>query len=344
MAEGYKKVTPASDLLSIQAKHDSELGKLEGEMMLDALKDPITGAATIIADSATVLKSTNVIKEDLANTDYLAKDEEGNFVNERPTEAGKKIQKFIGDRVGSSLQTQIKEISENVLGGLDTELKSIAQNALEDINGMNFEPSEASKLGKEYTDYLKNWQSDPNNKTALEYRMTKDKDGNLVATDSVIGGGRYKIEGLLSPGDWMKQNNKTTEESSTEEIIEDTIPNNQLGVLSNTSFFFEKDRNNYTNFYANYKGDVASSGRVIEQALNKMYTTLPGNVYGMDKNKYRSEPFMRQLILQGSTALYKSLYGDKSGYQTYNQFDLQPGDLIENNQIFKREEEETYDF
>tara|TARA_R110002051_G_C8693725_1_gene493415 strand:- start:371 stop:1345 length:975 start_codon:yes stop_codon:yes gene_type:complete len=324
MARGIKPVTMADDRQSIQTKHEQEIDKIEADIGLDALKDPITGMATVVADSAVQSKAYKTIGQSLAESSYLSENDKGEFENKKKSKVGQWLQKSLKGLVGPSLSEEIDQISKESLGNVSAELGAMFAAALKRIEALSLSPDDKDVKLKDMAIWLTEQSNVPFN-----------KDGT-------------KTTDILPFSEWEEINNKDSEPTvTTDEIISDVNKAVRkdyegLGVVSNNLYQFpENDKTKYGAYYATtYGGNKAMSLNHINRQLNKGYINMPGSKSVFDKTKYLDEGFMRELISVGSLALYNSLYGNKTGssYKVYNQTDLQPGDIIDENRIFKKDD------
>jgi len=294
MARGIAPVTMADDRQSIQTKNKQEIDKIETDIGLDALKDPITGMATVIADSAIQSKAYKTIGQSLAESSYLSENDEGEFENKKKSKVGQWLQKSLKGLVGPSLSEEIDTISKESLGGVSTELAAIAAAAIKRIEALSLSPDDKDGKLKDMAIWL-----------TEQTKIPINKDGTRT-TD------------ILPFSEWEEINNKDSEPTvTTDEIISDVnaaVRKNYdgFGVVSDNLYQFpNSDKEKYGAYYATiYGGNKAMSLSHINRQLNKGYINMPGSKSVFDKTKYLNEGFMRELISVGSLALYNRLYND----------------------------------
>lgn len=297
MAKGVREVKPASQLAELSSEHIKDQGLVEGEMMLDVMTDPITTLAKGITDYATMDKAGKVIKEDIAESDFLATDDSGKFVesfdpDKQPIRHN--IQQRLKDWIGPSITEETKAVTEEILAGLNKDLIEMGMIGLEEMNQLIIDHNlDSETLVGYYNEWL---QSDIG-------VVVKDKDGNIVP-------GSFQHFGY-GENSWLQENypdyktrlNKTRISTETDDVSsietkgENLIPVNDR-VKTKVSDYYENT----------YGGNPKLALNEIKRNISSIYTTNP-NFSRTNMREYANDPNVKEIINTAAHSIYKKVYG-----------------------------------
>ena len=307
----YKKVTSADPTQSIVTGADKDIAKAEGEMMKEAAFDPVTRGIQVIDDSLSMAKTLETGQEMIADSDFLEKDEDGNFVKEPRTKFGKKFQKGLKEFVGPSTQEQMATETATTADIMNQRMIDTEKSLEKQIENIAQDPK-YSPFESQYYMAISEWmQSWGDGRTPITY----DEDGNIT------GGGE-----AISPDsfwDWIKTQDKYKDLPDNPYKQEIAQPkSNQI------SMNYEDIRQEHENYYGNTIGsNPVLAERHLSRSLNKM-NIFDENISEFQfNNMLSSDERLQQLVTDGAVAYYSNLTGGKPVSQhTLNR--LNKGSLI----------------
>jgi len=289
----YKKVTSADPTQSIVTGASKDVAQAEGIMMKEAAFDPVTRGIQVVDDTLSMAKTLETGQEMIADSDFLEKDEDGNFVKEPRTKFGKKFQEGLKEFVGPSTQEQMAIETANTADIMNRQMIETRKSLEEQIAKIAQDPK-YSPFESQYYMAISEWmQSWGDGRTPIEY----DEDNNI------IGGGE-----AITPDTFWKW-------IQTQDKYKD-LPDNpykqEIAQPKQIGMNYEDVRQDHENFYGNTIGsNPVLAHRNISRNLNKLNIFDDNISEFMFDNMLSSDERLQQFVTDGAVALFNNLSGGK---------------------------------